>query len=56
MPKSDDIARLPVMEQDILLLHMQLRKSQTEVAKILGVSPRKVQYRIAEYRDAGILD
>lgn len=29
--------------------------STARTAKILGVSPRKVQYRIAEYRDAGLL-
>lgn len=30
--------------------------SSARTAKILGVSPRKIQYRIAEYRDAGLLD
>ena len=24
----------------------------TETAEILGISPRKIQYRLAEYRDA----
>lgn len=38
------------MERDILRLHMELRKSQTEVAKILGVSQPTVNYRYKRAR------
>ena len=50
MPNLKDIARLPAMERDILRLHMTLRKSQTEVAKILGVSQPTVNYRYKRAR------
>jgi predicted transcriptional regulator len=50
MPNAEDIARLPAMERDILRLHLSLRKSQTEVAKILGVSQPTVNYRYARAR------
>jgi predicted transcriptional regulator len=39
------------MERDILRLHMQMRKSQTEVAKILGVSQPTVNYRYKRARE-----
>jgi DNA-binding CsgD family transcriptional regulator len=39
------------MERDILRLHMILRKSQTEVAKILGVSQPTVNYRYRRARE-----
>jgi predicted transcriptional regulator len=39
------------MERDILLLHMTLRKSQTEVARILGVSQPTVNYRYKRARE-----
>ena len=39
------------MERDILRLHMTLRKSQTEVAKILGVSQPTVNYRYRRARE-----
>jgi DNA-directed RNA polymerase specialized sigma24 family protein len=51
MPNPEDIGRLPAMEQDILKLHMELRKSQTEVAKILGVSQPTVNYRYKRARE-----
>jgi predicted transcriptional regulator len=51
MLNSEDIARLPPMERDILRLHLSLRKSQTEVAKILGVSQPTVNYRYARARE-----
>ena len=50
MPNNEDIDRLPAMERDILRLHMTLRKSQTEVAKILGVSQPTVNYRYKRAR------
>lgn len=50
MLNRDDIARLPPVERDILHLHLTLRKSQTEVAKILGVSQPTVNYRYARAR------
>lgn len=50
MTNPEDIARLPAMERDILRLHMTLRKSQTEVAKILGVSQPTVNYRYKRAR------
>lgn len=50
MPNKEDIVRLPAMERDILRLHMTLRKSQTEVAKILGVSQPTVNYRYKRAR------
>lgn len=45
------VDRLPAMERDILRLHMDLRKSQTEVAKILGVSQPTVNYRYKRARE-----
>lgn len=51
MPNDADIARLPPKERDILKLHMQLRKSQTEVAKILRVSQPTVNYRYKRARE-----
>ena len=39
------------MERDILHLHMELKKSQTEVAKILGVSQPTVNYRYKRARE-----
>lgn len=50
MPNSEDIARLPPMERDILHMHLALRKSQTEIAQILGVSQPTVNYRYARAR------
>lgn len=51
MSNSEDIARLPPVERDILFLHMRLRKSQTEVAKILRVSQPTVNYRYKRARE-----
>lgn len=51
MHNSEDIDRLPPMERDILRLHMDMRKSQTEVAKILGVSQPTVNYRYRRARE-----
>lgn len=51
MHNSEDIDRLPPMERDILRLHMGMRKSQTEVAKILGVSQPTVNYRYKRARE-----
>lgn len=51
MPTNEEIARLPAMERDILRLHMNLRKSQTEVARILGVSQPTVNYRYKRARE-----
>lgn len=51
MSLSDFVDRLPAMERDILRLHMELRKSQTEVAKILGVSQPTVNYRYKRARE-----
>jgi DNA-directed RNA polymerase specialized sigma24 family protein len=51
MPNDADIARLPPKERDILRLHMVLRKSQTEVAKILRVSQPTVNYRYRRARE-----
>lgn len=51
MPNNQDIARLPAMERDILRLHMDLGKSQTEVARILGVSQPTVNYRYKRARE-----
>jgi DNA-directed RNA polymerase specialized sigma24 family protein len=48
---NDHVERLPAMERDILRLHMSLRKSQTEVAKILGVSQPTVNYRYKRARE-----
>ena len=45
------IEKLPPMERDILHLHMDLKKSQTEVAKILGVSQPTVNYRYKRARE-----
>jgi predicted transcriptional regulator len=50
MLKLDHIQRLPAMERDILHLHLTLKKSQTEVAKILGVSQPTVNYRYKRAR------
>jgi len=51
MTNVEDIARLPPVERDILFLHMRLRKSQTEVAKILRVSQPTVNYRYKRARE-----
>lgn len=51
MFSSTDIARLPAMERDIMRLHMGLHKSQTEVARILGVSQPTVNYRYKRARE-----
>jgi DNA-directed RNA polymerase specialized sigma24 family protein len=48
---EDYTRRLPAIERDILMLHMTLRKSQTEVAKILGVSQPTVNYRYKRARE-----
>lgn len=45
------VEQLPVLERDILWMHMQLRKSQTEIAKILGVSQPTVFYRYKRARE-----
>lgn len=50
MLNRDDVSRLPPVERDILHLHLTLRKSQTEVAKILGVSQPTVNYRYGRAR------
>lgn len=50
MSFSDDLRRLPAMERDILRLHQELRKPQTEIAKILGVSQPTVNYRYKRAR------
>jgi predicted DNA-binding protein (UPF0251 family) len=39
-----------VLERDILWMHMELRKSQTDIAKILGVSQPTVNYRYKRAR------
>jgi DNA-directed RNA polymerase specialized sigma24 family protein len=51
MSFTEYVERLPPMERDILRLHMDLRKSQTEVAKILGVSQPTVNYRYKRARE-----
>jgi DNA-directed RNA polymerase specialized sigma24 family protein len=50
MTAPDDFRRLPAMERDILRLHQVLRKPQTEIAKILGVSQPTVNYRYKRAR------
>jgi len=45
MPVPADVRRLPAIERDILRLHQELRKPQTEIARILGVSQPTVNYR-----------
>lgn len=50
MLSNENLDRLPAMEQDILQLHQNLRKPQTEIAKILGVSQPTVNYRYKRAR------
>ncbi len=49
--KLDDIERWAIINT---LQHTGGNTART--AKILGVSPRKVQYRVAEYREDGLID
>jgi len=51
MPSDDHLQRLPPFERDILRLHQELRKPQTEVARILGCSQPTVNYRYRRVRD-----
>ena len=44
-------SKLPLMEQDILALHLEHKKSQTQVAKILGVSQPTVFYRFKRAKE-----
>lgn len=50
MSSNENLNRLPAMERDILHLHQTLRKPQTEIAKILGVSQPTVNYRYKRAR------
>ena len=50
MSSNENLNRLPAMERDILQLHQNLRKPQTEIAKILGVSQPTVNYRYKRAR------
>jgi DNA-directed RNA polymerase specialized sigma24 family protein len=51
MSLNEEFHRLPAMERDILRLHQTLRKPQTEIAKILGVSQPTVNYRFKRAKD-----
>lgn len=51
MHTKDHIGRLPALERDVLRLHMDLRKPQTEIAKILGLSQPSVNYRYKRARE-----
>jgi DNA-directed RNA polymerase specialized sigma24 family protein len=51
MLSGPHVEKLPPMERDILRLHLDLRKSQTEVARILGVSQPTVNYRYKRARE-----
>lgn len=44
MSPEDLTARLPALERDILHLHQTLRKTQIDIAKILGISQPTVNY------------
>lgn len=50
MPSDDHLQRLPPLERDILRLHQELRKPQTEIARILGCSQPTVNYRYKRVR------
>lgn len=50
MTASENLRRLPAVERDILHLHQELRKSQPQVARILGVSQPTVNYRYKKLR------
>jgi DNA-directed RNA polymerase specialized sigma24 family protein len=50
MPSEDHLQRLPSLERDILRLHQELRKPQTEIARILGCSQPTVNYRYKRVR------
>lgn len=45
MSSDEKLQRLPPLERDIFRLHQELRKPQTEIAKILGCSQPTVNYR-----------
>jgi len=51
MPSNEDLQRLPPLERDILRLHQELRKPQTEIARILGCSQPTVNYRYKRARE-----
>lgn len=50
MASDEDRNRLPPLERDILRLHQDLKKPQTEIAKILGCSQPTVSYRYKRAR------
>lgn len=50
MIASENLRRLPPIERDIFHLHQELRKSQPQVARILGVSQPTVNYRYKKLR------
>jgi len=50
MISDENLQRLPPLERDILRLHQELRKPQTEIAKILGCSQPTVSYRYKRAR------
>jgi len=50
MTSNEERNRLPAVERDILFLHEELRKPQTVIAKILGVSQPTVNYRYKRAR------
>lgn len=45
------IEQLPLLERDILWMHRDLRKSQNDIAKILGCSQPTVNYRYKRARE-----
>jgi len=48
---TEHAARLPALEQDILRVHLDLRRSHADIARILGMSQPAVSYRYKRARE-----
>ena len=47
----EHVARLPALEQDILRLHLDLKRTHSDIARILGMSQPAVNYRYKRARE-----
>lgn len=48
---SEHVSRLPALEQDILRLHLDLKRTHSDIARILGMSQPAVNYRYKRSRE-----
>jgi two-component system response regulator FlrC len=57
-PSADEVetlnADLKTREQELILSALKAKRSRTEVAAKLGISPRTLRYKLAKLRDAGV--